>query len=582
MTQSAWITLLAAIASVSLLAFALHAYLAKALAGEKTFATIMLGPVERLIYKIIGVKPDAQQNWRGYLGSLLIFNLAGFLALFALLLAQGALPLNPQNLPGLDPLLALNAAIAIVTNTDWQAYAGETSLSYLSQTIGITAQGFLSAATGLAVMTALARALALKESATIGNFYVDLTRAILYVLLPAALLFAIALIAMGAPDNLSSPASVATLEGASQTIAQGPVASLTSIKIIGSNGGGFFNANGAHPYETPTPLSAFVQIVLILALPFALALAFGRMVSDRKQGFALASGMAILLFALLALAMASELQGSPMLAAIGVDQNASDFNPGGSMEGKETRLGIVLSTLESIAMTATSNGTSMASMESLTPLGSLAALFGILTGCVAPGGIGCGIYGLFIYVLLAVFIAGLMVGRAPEYLGKKIEAYEIKLAVVAQLLYPLCVLVAAAMALTLPEGTKSLSEQGPHGLTQMLYAFASAAANNGSAFAGLNANTPLLNILLAIVMLIGRYGVIILILAIAGSLAAKRKAQPAPGALPTHTPTFVAMLVCVILMFGGLTWFPALALGPIGEHLTFIGATPQQPIPPAS
>ncbi|MER2520566.1 MAG: potassium-transporting ATPase subunit KdpA [Bdellovibrionales bacterium] len=573
MTQSAWITLLALFASVSLLAFALQGYFARALAGEKTFAAYILLPLERLIYAIIGVKPDAQQSWRAYAGSLLLFNAAGILLLFALLITQGILPLNPQRLPGIEPGLAFNIAVAFVTNTDWQAYAGETTLSYLSQMLGPTTQGFLSAATGLAVMTALARGLAMKEAATLGHFYVDLTRATLYVLLPFALIFAIALIALGVPENLSPSISATTLEGATQTIAQGPVASLTSIKILGSNGGGFFNANGAHPYENPSPLSAFIQIVLILALPFALVLAFGRMIGDRKQGLALACGMAILFLSLLTLSLASELQGSPILATLGIDQNASDLNPGGSMEGKETRLGLVLSTIETIAATATSNGTAMASIESLTPLSGMAALFGLLTGGIAPGGIGCGVYGIFLYVLLSVFIAGLMVGRAPEYLGKKIEAYEIKLAVIAQLLYPLCVLGLGALALTLTTGIKSLSEQGPHGLTQMLYAYASAAANNGSAFAGLNANTAFLNLTLAATMLIGRYGIIIVVLAIAGSLAAKRKAIPSPGTLPTHSPTFVAMLICVILMFGGLSWFPALALGPIGEHLSFSNAS---------
>lgn len=585
MTQSAWITVLAMIASVGAGAFALQGYFARALTGGKTFAATLLGPVERLIYAIIGIRGDAQQDWRGYLGSLLIFNFSGVLVLFVLFLTQGALPFNPQNLPNLEPLLALNAAVSFVTNTDWQAYAGETTLSYLSQTLGIAAQGFLSAATGLAVMIALARGLAQKESATLGHFYVDLTRAILYVLLPFALIFAVALLATGIPDNLSSAVRATTFEGATQVIPQGPVASLVSIKILGSNGGGFFNANGAHPYENPSPLSAFVQIVTILAFPFALALAFGRMVGDKRQGIALACSMAILFLAFLALALASEMQGSPVLSALGIDQIASSLNPGGSMEGKETRLGIVLSTIASVAATASSNGTSMAAFESLTPLGGLAALFGMLTGCVAPGGVGCGVYGLFLYVLLAVFVAGLMVGRTPEYLGKKIEAHEIKLAVIAQMLYPLCVLGFGAVALALPAGAKSLSEAGPHGLTEMLYAFVSATANNGSAFAGLDANTPFLNTALAFAMLVGRFGVIALVLAIAGSLGAKKKTSPSLGTLPTHSPTFVVLLVCVILMFGGLTWFPAVALGPIGEHLglmdlnaAFVSALPRSPL----
>ncbi len=445
------------------------------------------------------------------------------------------------------------------------------TLSYFSQMLGLTVQNFLSAATGIAVAVAVVRGLIRKEDARLGNFYVDLTRAILYVLLPLSFLFALFLIWQGVPQTMQPTVQATTVEGAQQNIATGPVASQVAIKMLGSNGGGYFNANAAHPYENPTPLSNFVQMLSILILPIALVVAFGRMVGDRRQGWALLASMTILFLTLFAICYFAEAGGNPAFAAMGIDQSFSDVNPGGNMEGKEVRFGVLNSALWATASTATSNGSVIAMHDSFTPLGGLVPLFNMLVGEVIYGGVGCGLYGILIYVLITVFIAGLMVGRTPEYLGKKIEAFEIKLAVVAMLIYPLCVLGFGVVALLMPAGAKSLSATGPHGLTQMIYAYASAAANNGSAFAGLNANTVFHNVMLGVVMLIGRFGVIIPVLAIAGSLAAKKTVPSCSAACSTtHGLMFVVLLTAVIVMFGGLTYFPALALGPIAEHLSLL------------
>ncbi len=546
------------------LALPCAAYLARVFACENTYFC----PFGRLLGKIAGSQATQQQSWWGYAVSVLVFNLLGGLVLFSILLFQSNLPWNPQALGDVPLNLAFNIAVAFVTNTDWQSYGGETTLSYFSQMIGLTVQNYLSAATGLAVAFAVIRGFTRKETPVLGNFYADVVRITLYVLLPLAFLFAAFLLWQGVPQNMQSYVTATGIEGAQQTIAQGPVASQIAIKMIGSNGGGFFNANGTHPYENPTPLSNFFQMVSILLLPIALVLAFGRLVGDKKQGHALFASMTILFLILLALCLVFEATPHPGLAALNLDQTITDANVGGNMEGKETRFGIFNSVLWTVATTSTSNGAVNSMLDSYMPLGGLIPLFNMLVGEVIYGGVGCGLYGILVYVLITVFIAGLMVGRTPEYLGKKIEAHEIKLAVIATLLYPLCVLGFGVISLLSDEGAKSITAASAHGLTQTIYAYASAAANNGTAFGGFNANTVFQNTMLGIVMLIGRFGVILPVLAIAGSLAAKKTVPASSGTFPTHGLMFVVLLTGVIVMFGGLTYFPALALGPIAEHLS--------------
>jgi potassium-transporting ATPase potassium-binding subunit len=558
------------VAVLAIVVVPLGVYLAKVFSDQWMWVSNILNPIERVFYRLMGIRADQQQNWLHYAGAVIVFNAIGFAVLFLILMHQDKLPWNPQNLPGLSVDLAFNIAVSFITNTNWQSYSGETTLSYFSQMVGLTVQNFFSAATGFAVAVAVVRGLIRKEDARLGNFYVDLTRATLYVLLPMSFLFALFLIGQGVPQTMQPSVQATTIEGAQQTIATGPVASQIAIKMLGSNGGGYFNANAAHPYENPTPLSNFVQLISILALPIALVVAFGRMVGNKRQGWSLLATMTILFLALFALCYYIEAAGNPAFMPMGIDQTLSDTNPGGNMEGKEVRFGVMNSALWATATTATSNGSVTSMHDSFMPLAGLVPLFNMLVGEVIYGGVGCGLYGILIYVLITVFIAGLMVGRTPEYLGKKIEAYEIKLAVIAMLLYPICVLGFGVVALLSPEGAKALTASGPHGLTQMIYAYASAAANNGSAFAGLNANSPFHNYMLGAVMLIGRFGVIIPVLAIAGSLAGKKIIPESSGTFPTHGLMFVLMLTAVIVMFGGLTYFPALALGPIAEHLSLL------------
>jgi K+-transporting ATPase ATPase A chain len=546
----------------------LGAYMACVFNGEATWLQVMIDPIEGLLYRCAGIRAAEQQDWKRFATAAIVFNLIGGVVLFFILLNQDKLPWNPQNLPPLSPDLAFNIAVSFVTNTDWQAYSGETTLSMFSQMMGLTVQDFMAPATGFAVAMAVIRGFVHKENRGLGNFYVDVTRAILYVLLPLAIIFAVFLISQGVPENMHVPVQAITLEGTQQMLPQGPVASQDAIKMLGSNGGGYFNANASHPYENPTPLSNFFQMISIILLSAALALSFGKMVGDRRQGWALFAAMSVLFVALFALCYAAEMRPNPAFAGMNIDQTITDTNSGGNMEGKEVRFGIFNSALWATATTATSDGATSASYDSFTPLGGLVPLFNMLVGEVIYGGVGCGLYGILIYVLITVFIAGLMVGRTPEYLGKKIEAYEIKLAIFAQLLYPICVLGFGVVALLVPVGSASISTTGPHGLTQSMYAYASAAANNGSAFGGFNGNTFFQNIMLGIVMLLGRYGVIIPVLAIAGSLAAKKTTPTSSGTLPTHGATFIALLIAVIVMFGGLTYFPALALGPIAEQLS--------------
>jgi K+-transporting ATPase ATPase A chain len=547
-------------------------YMAHVFNGQALWAGKILGPVEGVIYRMSGIRAAEQQTWRQYAGAVIVFNALGAAVLFLILMHQDMLPWNPQGLPGLPADLAFNIAVSFITNTDWQSYSGETTLSYFSQMLGLTVQNFLATATGFAVAIAVIRGFVHKENPGLGNFYVDVTRSILYVLLPLSLIFALFLIWQGVPDNMQPYVQATTLEGGQQTIAQGPVASQIAIKMLGSNGGGYFNANAAHPYENPTPISNFFQLISIIMLSVALVVTFGKMVGDRRQAWALLASMTILFLILFALCYFAESHGNPAFAHLGIDQIISGTNSGGNMEGKEVRFGILNSTLWATATSATSNGSLNTTLDSFTPLGGMVPLFNMLVGEVIYGGVGCGLYGILLYVLITVFIAGLMVGRTPEYLGKKIEAHEVKLAVIAQLLYPVCVLGFGVVSLLTPAGAASMSTTGPHGLTQTLYAYASAAANNGTAFAGFNGNTFFQNIMLGVVMLVGRFGVIIPVLAIAGSLAAKKITPVSAGTFPTHGVMFVILLTAVIIMFGGLTYFPVMALGPIAEHLSTISA----------
>jgi len=536
-------------------------FMARVYAGEPHVLARLLGPIERLLYRACGVNPSSEQSWSRYALGLLAFNAAGILLLYATLRLQHLLPLNPMHFGPMSPHLAFNTAISFVTNTNWQSYGGETTLSYFSQMAGLTVQNFVSAATGMAVAVALARGLARQSTSTVGNFFVDTTRSVLYILLPIATIGALLLAWQGVPQNFDSYVSVQTIEGAPQTLAQGPAAAQISIKQLGTNGGGFFNANSAHPYENPTPLSNLIEVFFILLIPAALVYTFGVMVRDRRQGWALWAVMAILLVGGLAICYSSEMAGNPLLTALGVDASS------GNLEGKEVRFGVSGSTLWATATTAASNGSVNAMHDSFTPLGGFVPLFNIMLGEIIFGGVGSGLYGMIMYVVLAVFIAGLMVGRTPEYLGKKIDAREVLLCILALLIIPLGMIVLPAIGAVLPVSVSSLQDKGPHGLTELLYAYASATGNNGSAFAGFNANTPYHNTLLGVAMFFGRFAMLIPMLAVAGSMATKKAAPASSGTFPTHGVLFVILLISVIFIIGGLTFFPALVLGPIAEHL---------------
>ena len=542
----------------------LGGYMARVFAGQPLPVDPLVKPVERLIYRLCGINPAREQHWTTYAAAMFAFNLLGALVLFALVRLQQVLPLNPTGVAGVSPALGFNIAASFVTNTNWQAYSGEQALSILSQMLGLTVQNFLSAATGIAILIALIRGLTRKNCKTIGNFYVDVVRCVLYVLLPLSLIMALFLVSQGVPQSFEPPATITSLEGPAQTLITGPVASQVAIKQLGSNGGGYYNANAAHPYENPTPLANLVQSWAILGLAAALTFTFGRMVGDTRQGWALFSVMLLLFLAGLGAASYFESRANPALVAAGVDQSV------GNMEGKEVRFGVAASTLWATATTAASNGSVNAMHDSFTPLGGLVLMVNMKLGEVVFGGVGAGLYGMLVFVIVTVFIAGLMVGRTPEYLGKKIESREIKLAVLALLVVPVGVLGFGALSLVLPAGVVSITQPGPHGLSQLLYAYASAVGNNGSAFAGFDASTPYQEVMLGLVILIGRYLTIVPLLAIAGSLAAKKLAPPSAGTLPTHGPLFIFMVMGIILVVGGLTFFPALALGPVVEHLAMI------------
>lgn len=540
-------------------------YMAKVYQGERTFLSPLIGPVEKFVLKLAGAKPEGEMTWKVYALAVLAFNLVGFFFLYLLLRAQGILPLNPQAFGSLSPALAFNTAVSFVTNTNWQSYGGETTMSNLSQMLGLGVQNFLSAATGMAVLVALIRGISRHTTHNLGNFWVDLTRSALYILLPLSLLLALLLVSQGVVQSFQANVAVQTLDPVSgaavQTLPLGPVASQVAIKQLGTNGGGFFNVNSAHPFENPTPFSNFLEMLSILLIPAALTYTFGKMVKDTRQGWALLAAMTIVLVLMTGIAIAAEQQGNPAFSPMGVDQSA------GNMEGKEVRFGVVNSAIWGTATTAASNGSVNAMHDSFTPLGGLVPMWMMMLGEVIFGGVGSGLYGMLAFVVIAVFVAGLMVGRTPEYLGKKIEIHEMKMAAIIVLIPVVTILFGTAIALVSAGGKATIYNGGPQGLSEVLYAFASAGNNNGSAFAGLGANTPFYNIALGVVMLIARFALIVPVLAMAGSLGKKKIAPASSGTLPSHTPLFVVWLIGVIVIVGALSYVPALALGPIVQQL---------------
>ena len=596
MTAQSWGLLALFLAAALLCVKPLGLYLARVMEGEPNPAARIGGHLERLIYRLCGVDPGAEMGWKRYAIALLLFNTLGVLLLYALQRLQYWLPLNPEHFAAPSPDSAFNTAVSFVTNTNWQSYVPETTMSYLTQMTGLAVQNFLSAATGIVVAIALIRGLARHSVRAIGNFWVDVTRATLYVLLPLAAVIALALVSQGVIQNFSTyrqatlvqpvtysqPATdaagkplldsagqpvLSTLSTTTQTLPMGPVASQEAIKELGTNGGGFFNANSAHPYENPTALSNFIEMLAIVLVPAALTYTFGHLVGDTRQGWAVLAAMLILFVPLYALCNHSEQLGNPRLTALGADQAASALQSGGNMEGKEVRFGIAGSTLFATATTVTSTGAVDSMHDSYTPLGGFVPLLDMMLGEVVFGGIGTGLYSMLVFAIVGVFIAGLMIGRTPEYIGKKIEAFEMKMSSIAILVMPFIVLTGTAVAVSVAAGRAGADNPGAHGFSEILYGFTSAGNNNGSAFAGINANTPFYNTILALVMWLGRFWPIVAVLAIAGSLAAKKRIPVSAGTMPTHGPTFIALLIGTVLLVGALTFVPALALGPIVEQL---------------
>ncbi len=553
-----WIQIFAVLGTVTLLTPVLGSLMARIFEGEKTILSPIIGPLERFTYRFIGTSEDQEMNWKDYAKAVLIFNLLGFLAVFLVQLFQAILPLNPQGLPGVPWQLAFNTAISFMSNTNWQSYAGETTMSYFTQMAALTVQNFLSAATGFAVLLALVRGLSRKTTDTLGNFWVDMTRTVLYILLPLSIIYTMLLVGQGVVQNFHGAVTATTLEGAQQILPQGPAASQIAIKQLGTNGGGFFNANSAHPFENPTPFSNFLQLIALILLPSALTFTFGTMVKSRKQGWVLWASMLAILVLGLGVSLWSEYTSNPV------------FGQAALMEGKETRFGVTNSILWSTFTTAASNGSVNGMHSSLSPLAGGVAMLNIMLGEIVFGGVGSGLYGMILFAILTVFLSGLMVGRTPEYLGKKIEAREIQMTILAILIPSAVILFGAGISVVLPIALSSLANKGPHGLSEILYAFSSASGNNGSAFAGLNANTNYYNLLLGVAMLIGRFAVIVPTLAIAGSLARKKISPPSFGTFTTDNTLFGILLVCVVLIVGALTFFPALSLGPIIEHFLML------------
>ena len=560
MTIAGWVQIALYCAIVLLLVKPLGRYMTAVFTGERTFLSPVVRPIETVLYRAAGIDAAQEQTWLTYVMSMLLLHVGGFAILYATLRLQDVLPFNPAEQTAVAPDLAFNTAASFITNTNWQNYGGESTLSYLSQMFGLTHQNFLSAATGIALAVALIRGFARASAKTVGSFWVDVTRCTLYILLPICIPYTLFLVWQGIPQTLGAYVDATTLEGAKQVIAVGPVASQVAIKMLGTNGGGFFNANAAHPFENPTAFCNFVQMISIFALGAALTNVFGRMVGDQRQGWAILAAMGILFLAGVVVTYSAEAAGNPLLHAIGLD--------GGNMEGKEVRFGILASSLFAVITTDASCGAVNAMHDSFTAIGGMIPIINMELGEIIIGGVGAGFYGILIFIVIAIFVAGLMVGRTPEYLGKKIEAKEVKMAMLAILCLPLVMLGFTALSSMLPSAVAATANPGPHGFSELLYAYTSAAANNGSAFAGLSANTMWFNVTLAITMLVGRFFVIIPAMAIAGSLAAKKTVPVSAGTLPTHGGLFVGLLVGVILIVGGLTFFPALALGPITEHLS--------------
>jgi len=567
MTANGFVQIALYCAVVVLLVKPFGYYMTRVFNGERTFLSLPLRPLERAIYALSGVKEDEEQDWKSYGLAMLTFSLAGFLALYALQRLQAVLPFNPQHLDAVSPDLAFNTSVSFITNTNWQSYTPEATMSYLTQMAGLTVHNFVSAATGIALAIALIRGFARRSARTIGNFWVDMTRTVLYVLLPIAIVVGLFFVWQGMPQNLGAYAEATTLEGAKQVIAQGPVASQEVIKILGTNGGGFFNANSAHPYENPNALTNFVQMVLIFSIGAALTNVFGRMVGKERQGWAIFAVMGILFLVGTFTVYATESHGNPAFASLPIDAAPGALQAGGNMEGKEVRFGIANSSLFTTATTDASCGAVNNMHDSLLPLGGMVPMVNIMLGEIIFGGVGSGLYGILLFAIVAVFVAGLMVGRTPEYLGKKLEAKEVKMAILAILILPLSMLGFTAIAVVVSPGLAGLANSGPHGFSEALYAYVSATGNNGSAFAGLSANTPFWNTTLGLAMWIGRFLLIVPMLAVAGSLAGKKIVPASAGTFPTDGGLFIGLLIGVILIMGGLIYFPALALGPIEEHL---------------
>ncbi len=601
MTLNGFLQIALYVAVLLALAKPLGWYMAKIYDDEPVLLKRWFAPLEALIYRLAGVNPQCEMRWTDYALAMLIFNLVGMLAVFALQSLQAWLPLNPQQLPNISPDSAFNTAISFATNTNWQGYSGELTMSYLTQMLGLTVQNFVSAAAGMATLVALIRGFVRRKVAIIGNFWVDLTRSVLYILLPLSLVFAVVLVGQGVVQTFNPYQTVSLTEPVTyeqaktgsdgqpvldaqgkpvtetivvkeQTIAVGPAASQVAIKQLGTNGGGFFNVNSAHPLENPTPLSNFLELLAILLLPAALCYTFGVMVGDTRQGWVMLSAMTLVFVAMVAITVSAEQQANPMFISLSVEQAANNTQAGGNMEGKETRFGITNSALWAVATTAASNGSVNAMHDSFTPIGGLVPMWLMQLGEVIFGGVGSGLYGMIMFALIAVFVSGLMIGRTPEYLGKKIESFEIKMAAITILIPPLMVLGGTALAVMLEDGKAAVFNPGAHGFSEVLYALSSAGNNNGSAFGGISANTPFYNSLLGVAMLFSRYWLAVPVLAIAGSLAAKKIVPIGPGTLPTHTPLFMVLLIGIVIMVGALTFVPALALGPIVEQLQMLNS----------
>ncbi len=601
MTSNSYLQIICYVSTLLLLVKPLGWYMARVYEDESVGLNRLLAPVETILYRISGINPKQEMPWTDYAIAMLVFNALGTLAVFAMQSLQASLPFNPQSLPNVRPDSAFNTAVSFASNTNWQGYSGETTMSYLTQMLGLTVQNFLSAATGMATLVALIRGFARRNADLIGNFWVDLTRSTLYILMPLSLILALALVGQGVVQTFNSYQSVPLVESFNyeqaklsddgvalqnsagktimesvitkeQIIAVGPAASQVAIKQLGTNGGGFFNVNSAHPFENPTPLSNFLEMLAILLIPASLCYTFGKMVGDTRQGWAILAAMTLIFITLIFVTVAAEQSGNPVLAALNIDQSANISQSGGNMEGKETRFGITNSALWAVATTAASNGSVNAMHDSFTPIGGMAPLWLMQLGEVVFGGVGSGLYGMIMFAIVAVFVSGLMIGRTPEYLGKKIEAFEMKMAAIVILIPPLMVLAGTAFAVLLAAGKASVFNPGAHGFTEILYALSSASNNNGSAYAGLSANTPFYNDLLGLAMLFSRFWLAVPVLAIAGSLAAKKIVPVGPGTLPTHTPLFVTLLIGIVLLVGALTFVPALALGPVVEYLSWVDA----------